>query len=307
VITFRYHIVSLAAVLLALASGVALGGGPLSEIGRGGDEAADRAEERNVELTDRLDQAAVTDVFQDAFAEEVSPRVLSGQLSNRPVVLLAMPGADEDAQSSLRELVGRAGGQVTATYAVQPRMVDPNEKALVDNLSTQVLEGMEQDIGVTRSAPTYERLGQLIGRAVATTEDAGADPGTTSADILSSLRGAELLSSTGGNGLKGSLVMVLLGDEPADLAEADNIYVGLGIGLAAMTDGAVVLGSTESAEEGLLSSLRDDVAFTANVSTADSVQSAAGRVAGVLALSADARGQVGHYGASGIDGVVPRG
>lgn len=306
-ITFRYHIVSLVAVLLALAAGVALGGGPLSEIGRGGDEAADRAEERNVELTERLDQAAVADVFQDAFAEEVSTRVLSGRLSNRPVTLITMPGADEEATASLRELVGRAGGQVTATFAVQPRMVDPAEKSLVDNLGKQILQGIENDIGVTRSAPAYERLGQLIGRAVATTEDAGDDPGDSSAEILSTLRGAELFTASGGAGRKGSLVLVLLGDEPTDLVEADNIYAGLSIGLAAMSDGVVVVGSTASAEEGLLSALRDDVAFTANVSTADSAQTAAGRVAGVLALSADAGGQVGQYGSSGIDGVVPRG
>jgi len=34
VTTFRYHVVSLLAVLLALAAGIALGGGPLSEVGR---------------------------------------------------------------------------------------------------------------------------------------------------------------------------------------------------------------------------------------------------------------------------------
>jgi hypothetical protein len=306
VITFRYHIVSLVAVLLALAAGVALGGGPLSEIGRGGDEAADRAEERNVELTARLDQEAVADVFQDEFAEKVSPRVLSRTLEDRPVVLVVMPGADEAAQSSLSDLVSRAGGSVVGTYQVQPRLVDPAEKSLVDNLARQVLRGIE-DVGVTASAPTYERMGQLIGRAVGSTADAGAEPGTASADILSSLRGAELLSTTDGGELKGSLVLVLLGDEPTDVSAADNIYAGLAVGLAAVTDGVAVLGSTASAEDGLLAALRDDVAFTANVTTVDSAQSTAGRVAGILALAADADGQVGQYGASGIDGVVPRG
>ena len=305
-ISFRYHIVSLVAVLLALAAGVALGGGPLSELGRGGDEAADRAEERNVELTERLDQAAVADVFQDEFAEQVSARVLARSLDRRPVVVISMPGYDEDALSSLSELVARAGGSVTATYEVQPRLVDADEKSLVDKLGSQVLKGLD-DVGVSKSAPTYERMGQLIGRAVGTTTDTGGPPGAPSEDILSSLRGAEMLSVTGGGERKGSLVLVLLGEEPSDPAQADNIYAGLAIGIASFTDGVAVLGTTASAEEGLLAALRDDVAFTANVSTADSAQSTAGRVAGVLALAADARGQVGQYGSSGIDGVVPRG
>jgi hypothetical protein len=33
VITFRYHLVSVAAILLALAAGIALGSGPLDEAG----------------------------------------------------------------------------------------------------------------------------------------------------------------------------------------------------------------------------------------------------------------------------------
>ncbi len=305
-ITFRYHIVSLVAVLLALAAGVALGGGPLSEIGRGGDEAADRAEERKVELTERLDQAAVADVFQDEFSAQTSGRVLSGALAKRPVVVISMPGVEDEAQTQVTDLIVRAGGSVTGTYAVQPRLVDPAEKSLVDNLANQVLKGLD-DVGVSKSAPTYERMGQLIGRAVGTTNDEGEVPGAPASDILSSLRGAELLSTTSGGDRKGSLVVVLLGDEPSDVAGADNIYAGLSVGLAAMTDGVTVLGSTASAEDGLLEALRDDVAFTANVSTADSAQSAAGRVAGVLALAADARGTVGQYGAAGIDGVVPRG
>ena len=66
-------------------------------------------------------------------------------------------------------------------------------------------------------------------------------------------------------------------------------------------------GTTESGTDGVLAQLRDEVAFSANVSTVDSVQTAAGQVTTVLALSADARGEPGHYGATGIDGAVPRG
>lgn len=304
-ISFRYHIVSMVAVLLALAAGVALGGGPLSEIGRGGDESAKKVEQRNVELTQQLNQAGVADVFQDEFAEQTSSRVVRGTLG-RPVVLVTMPGADDDQVKSLSDLVARAGGKVAATYAVQSRLVDPNEKSLVDKLGIQVIQDVE-DTGVRPSAPAYDRMGRLIGFAVATTNDRGEAAGPAAKDILSSLRGAEILTRTGGGDQRGSLVLVVLGDEPSDPAIVDNVYSGLLVGLATAADGVAVLGSTGSAENGLLKALRDDVSFSANVSSADSGQTMAGQVAVILALGADARGKVGQYGAAGIDGVVPRG
>lgn len=305
-ISFRYHIVSLVAVLLALAAGVALGGGPLSEIGRGGDDAAERAEQKNLELNERLDEATLADVFQDEFAEQVSARVVSGALEARPVVVLAMPGTDEATISSITDLVGRAGGSVAAAYAVQPRLVDAGETSLVDKLSSQMLQEVE-GLDVPASTPTYDRMGQLIATAVGTTENEGAGIGPTTRDLLGSLRGAEMVTPTGGGELRGSLVLVLLGDEPADPAEVDNIYVGLATGLAAGTDGVSVLGSTGSGEDGLLAALRDDVTFTSNVSSVDTAETVSGQIAGILALAADAGGQTGHYGSSGIDGVVPRG
>ena len=100
---------------------------------------------------------------------------------------------------------------------------------------------------------------------------------------------------------------MVLGDEPASPDESDKIFSGLLIGLAEQSDGVVLAATTSSGNDGLLSVLRDDVAFSANVSTADSSETTAGRIAAVLALAQDGRGTTGHYGAFGIDGPLPRG
>lgn len=305
-ISFRYHVVSILAVLLALAAGVALGGGPLSDLGRGGDDATERAEARSQELTRRMDEAALTDSFQDEFAQALAAGAVNGSLASRPVVMITMPGADEAVVSSLSDLVGEAGGSVSGTYAVQPALVSDSEKSLVDTLGSQLVERPEGK-DVAASAPTYERMGQLIGRAVASVTDAGGAADTTSKDLLSSLRGAELLVREGGSGTRGSLVIVVLGDEPVNPDESDKIFSGLLTGLAEKSDGVVLAATTRSGDDGLLAVLRDDVSFSANVSTADSTDSAAGRIAAVLALAADGGGTTGHYGAFGIDGPLPRG
>jgi hypothetical protein len=306
VISFRYHVVSILAVLLALAAGVALGGGPLSDLGRGGDDATERAEARSLELTRRLDEAGLTDSFQDEFAQDLSAGAVRGSLTSRPIVLITMPGAEEKVVSSLSDLVGEAGGSVSGAYDVRPTLVSESEKSLVDTLGSQLAERPEgKDIAA--SAPTYERMGQLIGRAVASITDAGGAADNTAKDLLSSLKGADLLVRDEGSGTRGSLVIVVLGDEPESPDESDKIFSGLMTGLAEQCDGVVLAGTTRSGDDGLLAVLRDDVAFSANVSTADSTDTTAGRIAAVLALAADGRGTTGHYGAFGIDGPLPRG
>jgi hypothetical protein len=306
VISFRYHVVSLLAVLLALAAGVALGGGPLSDIGSAGDDTTERAEARSQELSRQLEEAGITDSFQDEFAQSLAPGALSGVLANRPVVLITLPGADDRVVESVSDLVGEAGGSVSGRYAVQSTLVSDSEKSLVDTLGSQLVERPEGK-DASASAPTYERMGELIGRAVASVTDAGGAADTTSKDLLSSLKGADLLVRESGEGIRGSLVVVVLGDEPENAEESDKIYSGLLTGLAEHTDGVVLAGSTRSGDDGLLAVLRDDVAFSANVSTADSADTTAGRIAAVLGLAADARGTTGHYGAFGIDGALPRG
>lgn len=305
-ISFRYHVVSLVAVLLALAAGVALGGGPLSEIGRGGDAAVERAEERVAQLDRRLDQAQGTAEFQDAVAVGAGSSALAGALEGRPVSVVTFPGVEEDVVAGLTELVARAGGSVAGTYAAQPGLVAVGGKSLVDTLGTQVLENVA-DTGIPAEASTYDRMGQLIGLAVATGEDGGAAPTGATSDILSSLRGAELLTRTTGGDGRGSLVLLVLGDQPVGEEGLENIYGGLATGIAAQSDGVVVAGTTASAGQGLLGLLRDEVSFTSNVSSVDSVQTAAGRLATVLALGAAPVSEPGHYGALGIDGALPRG
>lgn len=305
-ISFRYHVMSLVAVLLALAAGVALGGGPLSEIGRTDEDATAASDERNAELADRLDVAGRTDAFQDEFTQVLAPRLVGGSLTNRPVVVVTLPGADEKVVTSVGDLLDDAGASVAGQYAVLPRLLETSEKPLVDTMSSQLIESLNAK-SIAASAPTYDRIGGLVGRAIATEKDTGDEADSASQDILSSVKGADLFVTEQGGDTRGSLIVVVLGDEPADVDDAKAVLGGFLTGLASQSDGVVVAGSTRSAEDGLLGALRDDVTFSANVSSADSADTVAGRVAALMALRADAGGTTGHYGADGIDGALPRG
>jgi hypothetical protein len=237
-------------------------------------------------------------------ATGLGARNVRNLLDRRAVAVVVMPGADKKVVSGLTTAVQDAGGTFTGEYAVRQAMLTPDGKSLVDTLGSQVAESVK-DIDVPAEATTYDRMGQLIGRAMATTEDTGEAPDAASADILSSLRGAKLMTSPDEPKRRASLVLVVLGSEPEDATGASNIYGGLVSGIAGRSDGVVVTGSTASATDGLLRTLRDDAAFAEEVSSVDSHQTAAGRLVALLALDREKTGTPGQYGAEGADGALP--
>ena len=302
--SFRYHVVSLLAVLLALAAGIALGGGPLSEVGRAVGATDGGSSTRTAALTEQLGAATAASGFQDEVVAGLGAGAVRDLLDRRAVAIVVLPGADEKVVSGLTKAVQDAGGTLTGQYAVRPAMLAPDGKSLVDTLGSQVAESVK-GVEVPTEATTYDRMGQLIGRAVATTVNAGEESDGASADILSSLRGAKLMTAPAETERRASLVLVVLGSEPTDSTGAANIYGGLVTGIAKGADGAVVTGSTASATDGLLSTLRDDTTFTAAASSVDSHQTAAGRLVALLALDREKSGDPGQFGAEGADGALP--
>jgi hypothetical protein len=205
-----------------------------------------------------------------------------------------MPGAEGDVVSDLGAQVEAAGGTVTSTYDVQPTLTDGSKKSLVDALGSQLMTQLGSG-AVTADAPTYERLGQLLGLAVA-----GDDLPSADADsIRQSLAGAELMTSPEISA-RAPVVLVVLGDDvdPAILS-------GLVSGLAAKATGVVVVGDTASATPaGDLAALRDEPAAD-EVATVDGADTPLGQVTAVLALIRSLSVQGGSFGASGADGAVP--
>lgn len=278
-IPFRHHIVSLVAVFLALAVGVVLGGGPLSELGRDDQPAAATTKGRKPQ------QAAS---YGDDFAAASAARLYAGGLRDRAVSILVMPGADADTVSALGAEVVSAGGSVTSTYDVRDALTDASEKSLVDTLGSQVMKQLGSG-AVSQDASTYVRIGQLLGLAVS-----GDDlPSSDAASIRESLDGAELMSSPQG-AARAPAVLVVLGRtvDPAILS-------GVVTGLADEATGVVVAGSASG-----LADLRSEPSAD-RAATVDGVDTPLGRVTATLALIRSFTVQGGSFGASGSDGAVP--
>ena len=167
-ISFRYHIVSIVSVFLALAVGIALGGGPLK--GEVDDTLVDQVQaDRAVkaDLRAQIADARSGNAFVDGFAETVAPGLIDGVLQGRVVTIVALPGAQQQEVSALGEMVGTAGGTLGGTLRVGDGMLDVSNKELVDELSSQLLEGAS-DVNVPADASGYETMGALIARDIGT-------------------------------------------------------------------------------------------------------------------------------------------
>lgn len=310
-ISFRYHIVSIVSVFLALAVGIALGGGPLK--GEVDDTLVDQVQaDRAVkaDLRAQIADARSGNEFVDGFAETVAPGLIDGTLQGRVVNIVALPGAQQQEVTALGQMVGTAGGTLGGTLRVGDGMLDVSNKELVDELSSQLLEGAS-DVNVPADASGYETMGALIARAIGTDkEPGGAGVDATSDSILAGLSTAGLMSPDGSLDRRGSLVLIVAGPgsgSDEQRTAAASIMTTLATAIDADTNGVVVAGPMPSAREhGVVRSIRDDVVAARDVSTVDSLGRAAARIVTVMALAGQAQEQTGHFGAvDAADGPMP--
>jgi hypothetical protein len=301
VIDFRYHLVSLIAVFLAVALGIVIGttalNAPILE-DLEGEVAALTDDKRELETRTQDLQAQVD--TGDAFQQAVAPALVAGSLDGRSVVLVAT--GDDVATETVEEvatLVGQAGGTVTGTIRLQPDYSDPATAAEVQSYVT----GPGLPTGVT--LPETDDTGQLVGSLLAQVLMRPAAPGATVPDtaalssVLAGLRALGVLEQDSPAVAPADFAVLLTTGVPAeeDAEERTDTLVDLALALDAAGSGAVVAGDLASAgDTGLVGVLRSDPENSAAVSTVDNVDSASGRISTVLALGRESDGTSGAYG-----------
>lgn len=309
-ISFRYHVVSLVAVLLALAAGVVLGGGPLQG---GGTALAGQTDDdaRSARLEAQVEGLKAGDRYGDEFATAAAPVLLAGKLRGRVVTLVALPTAQPADVTAIAGLVTVAGGQVGGSLRAGKALVDVGDRQLVDELGTQLesqLSKGRRGVLVPAAAGSYERMGALLARAVGAGRRGGAPVDPTATTILGALDAARLLSATGRVSRRADLVLFVDGPPDSPTREgAGAVAASLAAAVDAASQGVVVAGPTASdAGDGAVAAVRDDAGAARVVSTVDASGRTAGRVATVLALQSEAAGDTGHYGGGpAADGALP--
>lgn len=178
-INFRYHIVSLTAVFLALVIGILMGTTVVSKATVDGLKAnVRRAEARsaavhrtNDELSDELStRTGIAEDTDEALLTSALTNSVEGLLTEVPVVVITTEHADKDlVRDSVHTLVA-AGAHVDGTLVVSDRLLGDGKDA------DQLREHFELNDGVSVPAAVAR---QLAGTFVEDAADGATDPTTT--------------------------------------------------------------------------------------------------------------------------------
>jgi hypothetical protein len=311
VIDFRYHVISIVAIFLALATGIALGAGPLGEeFDQQLANEADRDRQAKEELRDQLDQVEQVVEFEDEFSTIVGPQIAGQSLADRTVAVFVLPDADDDVVDSVTARIEGAGATVTSTITVQDGLLDSAEQETAEGIAVQVLDGVE-GVPDTEGAQTYQLIGYSLARAYLATAEAGTPMDAAANEIDGAFtygdEGASYLSHDDEIGRRANLAVVISGPPSEEPQAGQGERVATMVqAMDSMSGGVVLAGPLESAgEDGYIAAVRDSAASD-SVSTVDVVDRPAGQVVTVLALEQQGDGAVGQYGAAdSADAAMP--
>jgi hypothetical protein len=295
VIDFRYHIVSIAAVFLALALGLVLGstsGFQNKAIGDL-DSKISTLRKSNNDLRTTVDRERGLVKKGDELVTTLLPTLIAGTLDGEDVAVVSAPGSSGSLRDAAEETVTAAG----ATIASEVELSD----AFFSSDNVAVLSGL-----VDRLAPSTPAEGSAVERASAALADAllsddkagaGAQLSSSDTSLIAGFHEAKLLDISD-NPQRADLVIVVAA-APKDSADPSlDSLVTVAAALDEQGRGTVVIGEEPagSPPNGLVRTLRSDGDVSDRVSTVDDAATAGGRLRLVRALLAERQQIAGHYG-----------
>lgn len=339
-IDFRYHVISIVAVFLALATGLVLGASLLNTqlIETQNAQNESLIDDKNALREDVDDLEQQVDSLEQ-FISASGPLAVRDLLVGHRVVLVTLPGAAEGAGQDLidgvtGDLLDAGAIEVVGSVAINAAWTDQGEVDVLDGLVAQLTQ---EEIELPEGT-AYDRAAVLLASALVsqprgqeeepevppttatsptttTPPDDPTDPGTGLSDneiatILEGLSAGSFISYDAAPTAQADLAVVVAPPAPDAEDDRTEIVNGAWIRLATALDdigtGTVISGTASSAEAGgVIAALRADDTASAEVSTVDSAETSPGQFATVVALAAEVNGQSGQYGQVGdVDGPI---
>ena len=309
-IDFRYHLVSLVAVFLALAVGIVLGAGPLNDtLGHALERQTQALTAQKRDLQDQVTslQSRVS-YGEDVSADLVAPTVF-GRLIGTRVVVVATPGTDAKLVAALTKVLGQSGAVVTGHVQIDPSYVDPAKANLVGDLASHLAPA---GVDLPSTGP-YDAAGFVLADALVTSERLlRGKPDANSQALFAGFTQAGLLSVTGDVDKRADIALVVsprAPDKPTDATNAENdALMPLLVSIDDSGRGELVAGPEGSANAGgLVRAVRDGHDVRREISTEDVANLPSGEIGTVLGLLEQFQGGVGHYGdGPGATEALPR-
>jgi hypothetical protein len=336
VIDFRYHVVSIVAVFLALAIGIVLGSTELQGTTYNVlDHATAKLQTEYDQVRSQLASAQAQASEGEAYAQAVEPAVLRDLLSGERLLIVTEPGAQSSVVSGISAAATDAGATVTGQIMLQPKFFDSSDTTQ-DSLNQTTLDvAQPAGISVNSSENYQQQAAQVIaseilvkspgsagsqqagtpqsstsptgtpstGTPSTSTQQAGSGADSEASTMLSAYASAGFLNTTGQPGTPASLVVVVTPQNAPSDGSADpldQVLVPLVQELAAKSSATVVAGSSAASGAGSPIAVLRANNVASQVSTVDDADFVSGQSVVIQALATLLRGgKAGSYGFTG--------
>jgi len=308
-IDFRYHLVSIVAIFMALAVGIALGAGPLKDpVDAALGNQTEKLRKDKEQLRQELDALGTRVAYDDAWASQAGPVLTKGSLTGRTVLIVQLPGADAQTVGTMSDGLKAAGAAISGTLEVTANYLKPDQQGVLTSLVSQLAPA------AAGNGSAYEQVAAALADAVVVKDSTQVGVGSDArAALLSGLSELGVIKASGNLDRRAGLALVIEAAAPTNANSAaakqtKDALLPLVQALDTKGQGDVLGGPEGSAADGsLIAAVRADRNLRRDVSTVDVVSAPSGQVAAVLALNEQAQGKAGQYGyGPGADGPMPK-
>ncbi|HEV8275919.1 MAG TPA: copper transporter [Streptosporangiaceae bacterium] len=302
-IDFRYHIVSIVAVFLALGLGLLVGATALQPTALGGlislsqreHEQIGAALAANRQLNRQIDS-------NDQWAQANAPQLLHGLLAGERVVVVEAPGASSQVVSGVSDALAEAGATVSGQVQIQDKFFD------VSRATQQQLTQLAQrftPVAVSLQGSPVAQASQAIAGAILTRDGAGqpvaGQRDSASAALLSGFGAEGFLAVNGQPDARATLAVVIIPDTPQSTSISNpqsQRLVTLAQQLNLAGQGTVVAGSVDGSGPGSAIDVMRNGGRAGHLSSVDNANRTIGQIVVAQALAEQLRGVSGSYGAT---------
>lgn len=301
-IDFRYHLISIVAVFLALGVGVLMGSAFLGEPIKNSITAQikyvknrnEALHATNADLSRRIEE-------NDRFAADVEPWLLNNRLIGRQAVILTFEGTSDGLVAGATQHLERAGATVVTTVTLNTKLALADATSRAD--LARVLRTPSSD-----DADLRAQLARQMGSGLARSARGNFVVGRSKLDaLLTELSdgGFVTVQKERARAVPPASLFVLVGGSP-DPPPFD--MTGFTVALVKrLFEEPVLVAEPTDTQWNLVASVRSDGAARTSVSTEDAMETPQGEIALVLGLLLEDDGVTGHYGVkAGAEDIIPK-
>ncbi|QDY07697.1 copper transporter [Micromonospora sp. HM134] len=307
-INFRYHVVSLTAVFLALAIGLVVGtaalNGPVADSLK---ETVNSLRKDNQQMRQSVNSLQKELDMEEDFAAEIAQIMLPGKLTGKRVMVLSLPTGREHTEGVLK-MLQTAGATVTGRVDIQDKFVNPDNNTSLMELAVTAARPTAPASALPGNGNGVETSSALLA-SVLLDRPQGTPP-VTDADrraVLAAYVNAGYLTSEEKVTGPAEAVVVVSGQPYVDKDSAKKDESVVKIAEQFDRTGAIVVGGNGSAGGNLVAVVRGDPVLAQTISTVDNANTVQGQLVTSLALVQQlTEKRTGQYGVGDNATLVPR-